>query len=346
MNNKKPFEELGQRIKDLRGSFDPDGPLTQEKFGEQLGVNRSQVSAWEAGKESPSNEKLVKLGNMASPPGRFWFYEQAGMDMQALEGDVRKRLASRRGEISLGEVIRVPRFDAPALLRRLGENEAGAQAEPADLIPFPSLFISDPASAICVRATPLMAGPQVQPDDLILIDSTQRDLVDFLNCFVAVASEDVPLSRLLKPEIVRLWPRGRPLTERDRREIELNLSRDPLVRAEEDRRADELMAKILKEVLPEVVFGTLRLDIPEGTQNESREGLSEGIPWRLILEGGFFTSPLTPWSIEKFQNDATLAFPETRRLRVLGTVTCWLRAPGAPILKERGAPIERGRPDE
>jgi hypothetical protein len=55
---------------------------------------------------------------------------------------------------------------------------------------------------------------------------------------------------------------------------------------------------------------------------------------------------LTPWSIEKFQNDATLAFPETRRLRVLGTVTCWLRAPGAPILKEKAAPIKRGRPDE
>jgi hypothetical protein len=191
-----------------------------------------------------------------------------------------------------------------------------------------------------------MAGLLVQPDDLILVDPTQRNLIHFLNRFVAVASEDVPLLRPPKPEIRRLLPRGRPLTERDRREIELNRSRDPLVRAETERRNDALMAKILKEVLPEVAVGTLLLDIPEGAQNESHEGLSEGIPWRLILDAGSFTIPLTPWSIDKLTRDATLVFPEQARLRILGTVTGWLRASGDPILKERGAPIERGRPDE
>jgi hypothetical protein len=234
---------------------------------------------------------------------------------------------------------RISKVNISALLQRLSEG-ATATPEGADYVPLPSRFVPGDSSVVCIQVPPHGAGPHFSFGDLVLIDTTQRSLAEFLNGFVAVSCENDYLPRLIKPEIVRLSPRGRNLTETDRKEIELNRSRDPLVRAEIDRRHEELWAKSLQAVLPDVLFGTLRVDIPERDQNESREGLSIGIPWRLILDGGTFTTPLTPWRVDELCGDASLTFPPEPKIRILGVVTGWLRSPRVSASKLAAAAIE------
>src|SRR5271165_6026251 len=75
--------ELGERIRVVRAKL----RLTQQDFaGKLLGgkVSRVQISEWENGTETPSNERIIDISNLASDPAdRLWFLTQAGVDLNA-----------------------------------------------------------------------------------------------------------------------------------------------------------------------------------------------------------------------------------------------------------------------
>jgi transcriptional regulator with XRE-family HTH domain len=333
------FREIGEKIKELRELIGAGDPITQEALGKRLGVARSQISSWEAGKEKPGADKLIALAREAPDPESLYFWQQVGIDPSEIEKAIRARMDRAGERIVFPEMSRISKLNIPALLQRLRESSGAIEiAEGADYVLLPSRFVPENQSLVCIQVPPQGAGPQLSIGDLILIDTTQRDLRKCLNCFVALLCEKESLMRGLKPEIVRLRPRGRILTERDKKEIELNRSRDPLVRAETDRRNEELWAKSLQAALPDVLFGTLRVDIPDGTQNDSHESLTEGIPWRLVLDGGAFVTPLTPWKVEAFSLDGKLALPEEPRIEILGAVIGWIRAPRISLGR-----VERGK---
>jgi transcriptional regulator with XRE-family HTH domain len=321
--------DLGKKIKGLRECLYPDTPLTQEAFGKRLGVTRSQVSAWESGKESPSNEKLVALGNMAPPIHRIWFYEQAGVDTESLRDDIRRSLVTRRGEPALKEVARIPKLDAAALSKRInGAGEIG-NLEATDLVPFPALFIAEPASTICIQATDRVAGAPLRAGDIALVrllldnrDSQTREELPFqglallLDRLVAVFYENLPNQRELSPGAMRHSRRERPSEDRDG------------MRAEQRKEDGELARKRSPEGrVPGVLFGTLRVQSDE-SWNGDFNYLSGGHPWRLLLDCGSTWNGLTDWSTEKFLFDKTLTSRLGSGIHVLGGVIGWLRAPG------------------
>jgi len=43
------------------------------------------VSYWERGKKEPSLKNYVRMGNLAEPPGCFWFWEKAGVDINRVK---------------------------------------------------------------------------------------------------------------------------------------------------------------------------------------------------------------------------------------------------------------------
>lgn len=53
---------LGRKLLELRKERD----LTQDEVGKAIGVNKSQVSQWEQGKEKPSLESLIGLAKLFS----------------------------------------------------------------------------------------------------------------------------------------------------------------------------------------------------------------------------------------------------------------------------------------
>ena len=53
--------------------------LTQAGLAERLGVSPATVSRWLAGKNEPTAETYVALGNLAGRPDGHYFWERAGI---------------------------------------------------------------------------------------------------------------------------------------------------------------------------------------------------------------------------------------------------------------------------
>ena len=53
-------------------------------FAEKFSVTQAAVSRWENGIKEPSTDNYIKMGNMASRPVCFWFWEKAGIDLSRI----------------------------------------------------------------------------------------------------------------------------------------------------------------------------------------------------------------------------------------------------------------------
>ena len=71
--------------------------LTQAGLAERLGVSPATVSRWLAGKNEPTAETYVALGNLAGRPDGNYFWERAGIDTSELpDASLRQVLSSLR----------------------------------------------------------------------------------------------------------------------------------------------------------------------------------------------------------------------------------------------------------
>lgn len=338
---------------------------SRAEFGRRLGVSRAQLLRWEKGLEEPSNQKLVTLGNLAEEalhpppidappisqeraeairqmrkyPDSQWFWERAGLNLEAVRGSVWQTLTERDPSAG-GKVVRVPRLDTAALLEFVKRGSVDAKPLATDLIPFPTMFISEPASTICVQATDTVAGSPFFAGDLYLVrlaavkrgganaqDLPDRSFENLIGCSVAVFYANSPTARELSPEAVRRRPRGRLFTEADRREIEVNRARNPVAYAEADRKSEELLEKVVATVESGVLFGSLRVQSHENWDGDFNR-LKGDHPWRLVLDCGDIWNGLTAWSTEAFPWDGTLRSRLNSGVHILGAVIGWLRAPG------------------
>lgn len=103
----KRDKEAGARIKALRGN------ATQAEFAKSFGVTQSMISAWEAGRDLPSAENWILLGELAGYPDCYWFYEQAGLDRQKLlaatERTLKEQIKEADSPLLEGRIVLVPR---------------------------------------------------------------------------------------------------------------------------------------------------------------------------------------------------------------------------------------------
>ena len=73
--------DWASKVRELRESLH----LKQPPFAAELGSTDQTVSNWETGRNQPSAEHYIKMGNMAPPELAVFFYRQAGVDMRSVE---------------------------------------------------------------------------------------------------------------------------------------------------------------------------------------------------------------------------------------------------------------------
>jgi transcriptional regulator with XRE-family HTH domain len=189
--------EFADKIKALREA----AGMNQAQLAAALGVTHPLVSQSESGKKIPSTDLLVRLGSVAADLRRYedakWFWEQAGMNTTALDNLVDIRVQERAA--SPGEFIEVAALDP---------NEKRT-------IPFPSRFLSNPASTRYMRVRaikgedavtvgwqivrPGLYGYPFGPGDVLLVDPTQRELHKLeRGSFVAVSVRGVDVAGALE----------------------------------------------------------------------------------------------------------------------------------------------------
>src|ERR1700745_107822 len=82
-------DRLRLLLKDLK--------VTQAGLAERLGVSPATVSRWLAGKNEPTAETYVALGNLAGRPEGNYFWERAGIDTSEFpDAGLRQTLSSIR----------------------------------------------------------------------------------------------------------------------------------------------------------------------------------------------------------------------------------------------------------
>src|SRR5215469_4633986 len=73
-------QEWADRIRKLLG----DLKLSQAGLAERLGISAPTVSRWLQGRQEPTAESYIALGNLATPPDGIYFWERAGIDSTGL----------------------------------------------------------------------------------------------------------------------------------------------------------------------------------------------------------------------------------------------------------------------
>jgi transcriptional regulator with XRE-family HTH domain len=125
----KPLD-LSERIKSLRQKLG----RSQAEMAELLGMTQPAISGYEAegGDLVPSAEAYIKLGNIAPYPDSLWFWQQAGMDRDAMLS-IAGKLLKESGQLAEEDRIAVPRLVGP----RKTDREAKPISIDANLVPIP-----------------------------------------------------------------------------------------------------------------------------------------------------------------------------------------------------------------
>src|SRR5262249_49703686 len=155
-------DRLRQLLKDLK--------LTQAGLAERLGVSPATVSRWLAGKNEPTAETYVALGNLAGRPDGNYFWERAGIDTSELpDAGLQQALSSMRASLQnfnlittrkvgqdlkgRGNVVAVPLMNVTAFGDRVPphENIRLSQAQVEDVLLAPLSWCPHPENMISIH---------------------------------------------------------------------------------------------------------------------------------------------------------------------------------------------------
>ena len=156
----KRFSEIAERVKRLRTALG----MTQVVFGALIRVDPSRISEWEAGKRKPADKNYMALGNLAPYPDSLWFWQQAGLDRNAMLSSAGGILEERARPGEDVETVRIP------LVR---QSAAGLEAA-GPLVSLPAGFIDNAASTRClITRQTLDLG---QRRTVIVLDNSKTEL--------------------------------------------------------------------------------------------------------------------------------------------------------------------------
>jgi transcriptional regulator with XRE-family HTH domain len=184
----KKDRQIGQRIKKFREDHYPN----QKALAEALGVGQTVVSAWETGDNMPSSEAWAKLGNVAPYPENLWFWQEAGIDQQAMLSAAEQVLKEGGAPATEGEITRVGPY-----------QQTGQASEGPDLV-LPARFVGNPLSTRYLVIDDKLANAIFPPGDVVGLDVSVSNAVD-LRPFWG----EIVLVRLTRPkDTPGLWMMG------------------------------------------------------------------------------------------------------------------------------------------
>jgi transcriptional regulator with XRE-family HTH domain len=194
MPDKPIAAEWSERIRKLLGDFN----LSQAALAERLGISPPTVSRWLQGRNEPTAEGYIALGNLAPSPDGIYFWERAGMNMSSLL-DANAETARFSVRVDLNQcklitgrktagilssktekaAVAIPLLNAIAYGDRIPphENVVLSEAEVEDVLFAPLSWCPNPESMVGMHFDGDSMLPVIPPKSILFVDraSTDRD---------------------------------------------------------------------------------------------------------------------------------------------------------------------------
>jgi phage repressor protein C with HTH and peptisase S24 domain len=184
--------------------------LSQAGLAERVGVSPATVSRWLKGRQEPTAESYVALGNLARPPDGVYFWERAGMESAALsDASLRKALfslpvklrdfkliASRKLSRQLagkGNAVAVPLLNVTAFGDQIPpkENITISEVDVEDILLAPLAWCPHPENMIAMHFEGDSMLPTIPAGSIIFIDTAVKDRNGLRERIAVVAHRDL-----------------------------------------------------------------------------------------------------------------------------------------------------------
>jgi transcriptional regulator with XRE-family HTH domain len=197
---KSQLPEWAARIRRLLS----DLKLSQAGLAGRVGVSPATVSRWVQGRQEPTAEFYVALGNLARPPHGGYFWERAGVDSGALsDASLRnslfsvpvklrdfKLISTRKLSRQLtgnGNAVAVPLLSITAHGDRIPppENVAISEVEVEEILVAPLAWCPHPEKMIAIHFDGESMLPVISPGSILFVDTAIKER-DHLHQRIAV----------------------------------------------------------------------------------------------------------------------------------------------------------------
>lgn len=177
---------IRQLLADLR--------LSQAGLAGRVGVSPATVSRWLKGRQEPTAECYVALGNLARPPAGVYFWERAGMDSAGLsDGGLRKAsfslpvrlrdfklIASRKLSRQLagsGHAVAIPLLNVTAYGDRIPpkENVVISEFDVEEVLVAPLSWCPHPENMIALHFEGDSMFPTIPAGSIVFVDTAVKD---------------------------------------------------------------------------------------------------------------------------------------------------------------------------
>ena len=184
--------------------------LTQAGLSERLGVSPATVSRWLAGKNEPTAETYVALGNLAGRPDGNYFWERAGIDTSELpNASLQQAMSSMRVSLQdlklvinrktsqhlegRGNAVAIPLMNVTAFGDRVPphENISMSQARVEDVLLAPLSWCPHPDNMISIHVAGDSMYPTIQSGSILFVDTATTEREQVNEKLVVVAHRDL-----------------------------------------------------------------------------------------------------------------------------------------------------------
>ena len=184
--------------------------LTQAGLAARLGLSPATVSRWLAGKNEPTAETYVALGNLAGRPEGNYFWERAGIDTSELpDASLRQTVSSLRASLEDFKVIAtkkvsqhlggnanavaIPLMNVTAFGDRVPphENVRLSQAKFEDVLLAPLAWCPHPENMLSMHVAGDSMFPVIPSGSILFVDTAVTERSELNEKLVVVAHRDL-----------------------------------------------------------------------------------------------------------------------------------------------------------
>ncbi len=184
--------------------------LTQAGLAARLGVSPATVSRWLAGKNEPTAETYVALGNLAGRPEATYFWERAGIDTSELpDPSLRQTLSSIQTTLEdfnlitnkrvsqhlagRGNAVAIPLLSVTAFGDRIPphENVRLSQAKVEDVLLAPLSWCPHPEGMISMHVAGDSMYPTIPSSSILFVDTAVTERSHLNEKLVVVSHRDL-----------------------------------------------------------------------------------------------------------------------------------------------------------
>jgi transcriptional regulator with XRE-family HTH domain len=171
-----------------------DLKLSQSGLAERVGVSPATVSRWVQGRQEPTAEFYVNLGNLARPPHGVYFWGRAGIDSAALSDASQqnslisvpvklrdfKIVAARKLSRQLagnGNAVAIPLLKITAYGDRFPprKNVAISEVDIEEILIAPLSWCPHPENMIAIHLEGESMLPTISPGSILFVDTATKE---------------------------------------------------------------------------------------------------------------------------------------------------------------------------